>query len=132
MRKVISILLALVLCLALATTAFATDDGFVSSPGESGTPCDHNNTSVSGKTAATCTKPGHTGATVCDDCGEVLDKGSEVPATGHKFVDGVCTVCGAKDVPKTGDNNNMVLWIALMAVSATALVAVNGIRRKQA
>ena len=42
-------------------------------------------------------------------------------ATGHSYQNGKCTVCGAvaagdEDIqpPKTGDNSNMVLWIALI------------------
>lgn len=133
MKKAINILLVLVICLSMAVTAFATDDGFVSSPGEDGTPCDHSQTSLQGKKDPTCTASGHTGKLVCDICGEVLDEGSELPPLGHKFnEDGICTVCGASNVPKTGDESNMILWIGLMAMSAAALVTVTGIRRKEA
>ena len=133
MRKVINILLVLVLCLSLAVTAFATDDEFVISPGEDGTPCDHAETELKDKKNPTCTAAGHTGVLMCCLCGEVLDEGSEIPALGHKFnEDGICTVCGVSDVPKTGDASNMILWVGLMAMSAAALVAVTGIRRKEA
>ena len=130
MRKVISILLVLVICLSMAVTAFANDD-FVKSPGESGTPCEHKQTNVTGKKDPTCTTAGHTGKTVCSECGEVLNEGSAIPALGHKFnAEGVCTVCGANDVPKTGDNSNMFLWVSMMVVSAVALASVVGLRRK--
>ncbi len=47
--------------------------------------------------AATCTKDGYTGRTFCSVCNSVVDWGTKVPATGHKydFIDGVlsCT-CG--------------------------------------
>ena len=133
MRKVINILLVLVICMSMALTAFATDDKFVGSPGESGTPCDHTETCVVGKKNPTCTEDGHTGVTKCCDCGEVIDEGSKIPALGHKFDDdGVCTVCGSKNVPKTGDNSNLMLWIGLMVVSSVALFAIVGIRRKKA
>lgn len=54
----------------------------------------------------------------------------------HTYKDGVCTVCGEKDPnyqatnlggegekdggksPKTGDENNMILWISILALSA--------------
>lgn len=44
--------------------------------------------------AATCTEDGVTTFT-CKECGTTLEK--KIKATGHNFVDGVCTVCGAKD-----------------------------------
>lgn len=133
MKKAINILLVLVICLSMAVTAFATDDGFVSSPGEDGTPCDHAETELKDKKNPTCTAAGHTGILVCCLCGEVLDEGSVIPALGHKFgEDGLCTVCGVSNVPKTGDTSNMLLWIGLMVVSAVALVTVTGIRRKEA
>ena len=45
----------------------------------------------------TCTEDGYTGDRVCTVCGETIQKGETIPATGHKFEDGVCTVCGAED-----------------------------------
>lgn len=60
--------------------------------------------------AATCTEAGYSGDQVCKWCGEILKKGEEVPALGHKTEvkdakaatcteagytgDEVCTVCG--------------------------------------
>lgn len=46
-------------------------------------------------TAPTCTEQGYTTYT-CTRCGDSY-VGDVVPATGHNFVDGVCTVCGAAD-----------------------------------
>ena len=133
MKKVISILLVLVICLSLTVTAYATNDGFVSSPGEDGTPCMHGQTVLSGAIAASCTGAGYTGDLVCSVCGEVIEKGTVIPALAHTFnEDGVCTVCGAKDVPKTGDSSNMILWAGLMLVSAAAIVTVVSVRRKKA
>ena len=43
---------------------------------------------------ATCTENGYTGRTYCETCKSVIDWGTVVEATGHKFVDGVCS-CGA-------------------------------------
>ena len=75
----------------------------------------HHVTLVEGK-AATCTEAGTKAYYVCGDCKAAfedkdatraidnLDKWKVIPATGHKFVDGVCTVCGEKDpnyVPPT-------------------------------
>ena len=45
----------------------------------------------------TCTEDGYTGDRVCTVCGEVVEQGTTIPATGHKFEDGVYTVCGAED-----------------------------------
>ena len=44
----------------------------------------HLNTVVINQKDATCTKPGYTGDTVCDQCGALIKKGEEIPATGHK------------------------------------------------
>lgn len=44
--------------------------------------------------AATCTEDGVTTFT-CKECGTTLEK--KIKATGHNFVDGVCSVCGAKE-----------------------------------
>lgn len=54
-------------------------------------------TEVVGLKAATCTEAGYTGDTVCIVCKEVVKKGETIPALGHDYKDGVCTVCGAKD-----------------------------------
>jgi len=131
MKKVVNLLLVVVLCVAFSVTAFATD-GFVSSPGEEGTPCDHEKTELVDKVEPTCTKAGYTGDLVCAECGEVVEEGSEIPATGHLFENGVCCICGVPDVPKTGDNSQMMLWVSVMAVSAIAVVAVVFFSRKKA
>lgn len=57
--------------------------------------CQHTNTKVEGASAATCTGHGHTGKTVCTACGAVVNAGSVIGATGHKYADGKCTACGA-------------------------------------
>ena len=56
--------------------------------------CEHKNTKVEGAVEATCTTDGHTGKTVCTDCGETVNAGDVIPATGHNFVNGTCTKCG--------------------------------------
>ena len=132
MKKVLCVLLILVICLSMAVTVFATEGDFVSSPGESGSPCDHEHTKIENKKDATCNKDGYTGDEVCTECGEIIKKGKVIPKLGHKFVDGVCTICGASDVPKTGDHNNMILWVVLMVMSAAALSVVTSACRKNA
>ncbi|MCR5742647.1 MAG: hypothetical protein K6F92_02800 [Lachnospiraceae bacterium] len=66
---------------------------------EAPTGCAHDGaTHLVNTVEATCGTDGYTGDTVCDLCGETIAAGEVIPATGnHNFVDGVCTVCGAKD-----------------------------------
>ncbi len=52
---------------------------------------------VDAAVAATCTKTGLTEGKHCSVCNEVLVKQETVPMSEHKFENGVCTVCGAKD-----------------------------------
>lgn len=47
--------------------------------------------------AATCTEAGATAGTKCSVCGTVLSGCEKVDALGHKYENGVCTVCGEKD-----------------------------------
>ena len=44
--------------------------------------------------APTCTETGLTAGTACDRCGEIGTAQTEVPATGHNYVNGVCSGCG--------------------------------------
>ena len=100
------------------------------------------------KTPATCTETGVTTYTAAvefngqtyTDTKDVAD----IPAIGHSYEDGKCTVCGAADPnykptesgnenpdssetdnntqsPQTGDNSNMMLWIAVLLVAGAAL-----------
>ena len=68
----------------------------------SGDFCNHTNETVPGK-AATCTEAGHTGKTVCADCGEVISEGEVIAAPGHSFADGTCGTCGEADPNYTPD-----------------------------
>lgn len=56
--------------------------------------CAHEHTKPQHKDA-TCTEDGYD-RVVCKDCGMELS-GTTIPATGHSFKEGVCTVCGAPD-----------------------------------
>ena len=57
--------------------------------------------------APTCTEAGYAAHYKCEDCGKIWsDEGLinntdmaqlTLPATGHKYENGVCTVCGAED-----------------------------------
>lgn len=44
--------------------------------------------------AATCTEPGLSEGSHCSICGQVIEEAKVIPAAGHKYVDGTCTVCG--------------------------------------
>ena len=56
--------------------------------------CSHTQTEIRNAKEATCTEDGYTGDTYCKFCGARIAKGSVIPATGHNYVNGVCTVCG--------------------------------------
>ncbi|MGN1167060.1 MAG: glycoside hydrolase family 2 TIM barrel-domain containing protein, partial [Lachnospiraceae bacterium] len=72
--------------------------------------CNHENTKLQNKKEATCTERGYTGDTICSNCGEIIEVGTEIPAKGHSYDAGVvtkepteteegvktytCTVCG--------------------------------------
>lgn len=67
--------------------------------------CGHNSTHIANAKAATCGANGYTGDTVCDNCGEILAKGSVISATGnHQYTSSqsgstityTCKVCGHK------------------------------------
>lgn len=102
---------------------------------------------------ATCTEEGYTGDKVCTKCGKVVEKGDVIKTLAHNFKDGKCTMCGALDpdfvpedqkkpddktdssksdqkdkgtaiAPKTGDNSNIVMWVALMLVSGMGIASV--------
>ena len=47
--------------------------------------------------APTCTEPGKTEGKHCAVCAAVLAEQAEIPAKGHVFASGRCTVCGAAD-----------------------------------
>ena len=111
--------------------------------------CDHDHTTRT-ETPATCTQDGSVTVT-CDDCGAVLST-EAIPATGHDYKDGKCTVCGAADPDyrpeqpenpgqpekpeqpenpgvKTGDSG-VLLYMGLMTVCA--LGACLTLRRRKA
>lgn len=57
--------------------------------------CSHSDKSVVNASEATCTTDGHTGKTVCNNCGKTVSKGSVIPAIGHREVtdDAVAPTC---------------------------------------
>ena len=71
---------------------------------------------------ATCTEPGKSKGAKCSICDRIMIRQTELPATGHDYVDGVCTNCGDdQNVPNTGDM--IAVAAALIAVSGMAIVA---------
>lgn len=95
-------------------------------------PATGHSTVVKNAKDATCTEPGYTGDKVCTVCGET---GEVIPAAGHSYKDGKCTVCGAADSnansggntgnngtdsPNTADGAAMGLWLSLMTVAVLA------------
>lgn len=101
-------------------------------------PATGHSTVVKNAKDATCTEPGYTGDKVCTVCGEIVKTGEVIPAAGHSYKDGKCTVCGAADPnansggntgntgnhgtgkPNTADEAAMGLWLSLMTVAALA------------
>ena len=84
-------------------------------------------------TQPTCTEPGEKTRT-CSACGEVETR--VIPAAGHDYKDGKCTVCGAADPNykpsvKTGDESNTALWVLVMASAALLAAAVVVLPRKK-
>ncbi|MCD7881421.1 MAG: alpha-L-fucosidase [Clostridiales bacterium] len=76
-----------------AADSFALDDGTVDY-------CIHENTELQNASDATCTTDGYTGDVVCTDCGETVEAGSVIPATGHSYEvtasqDATCTEDGS-------------------------------------
>jgi hypothetical protein len=59
-----------------------TGDYPADAPSQPEPDCQHTETKVEGAVEATCGQPGHTGKTVCVDCGEVISE-EVVPALGH-------------------------------------------------
>ncbi len=66
-------------------------------------PCDHADTELRGVVEASCTEAGYTGDSYCADCGKLIAEGEIIEATGHSYVDGVCTVCGETESVTPGE-----------------------------
>lgn len=138
MKKLICLILVLTFCFGLACPVFASEanDDFLSSPGTE-PECDHERedleTKIVGAKDPTCTEDGYTGDVVCADCGKVIKAGTVIPRTGHTYDEnGICTECGAdKNNPQTGDNSMASVWMIVMAVAVTGLVAVTIVYRKK-
>lgn len=73
--------------------------------GDDNAVCEHENLKIVPGAEPTCDKDGYTESTVCDDCGAVISPSAVIPAAGHKFVNGICSVCGV-DVRDIWDPDN--------------------------
>ncbi len=91
------------------------------------------------KTPATCTAQGVTAytakATFDGQTYTETKDVADIPASGHRFANGACAVCGAPDpnvkvdLPQTGDESRLALWVGLLAVCAASTLVVK--RRRQ-
>ena len=90
-------------------------------------------------TAPTCTQDGLETST-CSACGEVETR--VIPASGHDYKDGKCTVCGETDPNykpdqptqpgvKTGDDSNTTMWIIVLVCAAALAVVLVIVSRKK-
>ena len=57
----------------------------------------HGETKIQNAKEPTCTADGYTGDKVCVVCDDVVESGTVIPATGHDYENGYCTICGEKD-----------------------------------
>ena len=103
----------------------------------------HTPEAIPGK-APTCTETGLSEGSQCSVCHTVLVAQETLPATGHSYSNGVCTVCGAKDPDaekptptptpspaptsqpegpaQTGDSANLPVLFTTMTISALGLL----------
>ena len=87
-------------------------------------------------TAPTCTQDGLETRT-CSACGEVETR--VIPAAGHDYKDGKCTVCGETDPNyqptqpgvKTGDDSNTTMWVIVLICAAALAVVLVVLSRKK-
>ena len=90
-------------------------------------------------TAPTCTQDGLETRT-CSACGEVETR--VIPATGHDYKDGKCTVCGETDPnykpaqpenpgAQTGDESNTTMWVIVLICAAALAVVLVVLSRKK-
>ena len=75
------------------TAPFTVGDGTFTPPVEE---CSHNIV-TDAAVAATCTSNGKTAGSHCSKCYEVFTAQEIIPATGHNYVNGRCSRCGASD-----------------------------------
>lgn len=134
MKKMISLIVALVVCLSFCCSVYAEE--FVDSPNQNPTTsqCTHENCELINAKDASCSAEGYTGDLVCSDCGVVIEEGEAIAKIEHTYnAEGICTVCGGAktEAPITGDSAMIGLWIGMMLFSVVGLVAVVVVYRKK-
>ena len=83
----------------VGTALLTVSSGSVSAQCTVKVKCEHPATHLANKTEPTCTKAGYIGNTVCDTCGEVIEKGNSIEPKGHNYItvpstDATCTKNG--------------------------------------
>lgn len=93
---------------------------------------------LQGVKESTCTAEGYTGDKVCQVCGKIVEKGTPIDKLSHTYKGGKCTVCGAvdpeiteTDSPKTGDKNNLLLWVALLLTTSCCTLIIIAYSKKK-
>jgi len=59
--------------------------------------CGHPDAYQEQEKAPTCTQAGYTAGVYCPDCEEYISGHEVLPATGHSYVDGICSGCGVSE-----------------------------------
>ena len=124
-------LLAVMLLASCGGAAATTDGGEKESTPESNSPsasdgaeCVHE-AEIDEAIEATCTEGGLSQGSHCAKCDEILTFQEEVPALGHSFENGACTVCKQKE-PSAGlsfrVNNNELALIGIGSCKDTLIV----------
>lgn len=86
--------------------------------------CEHTNTETVPGKAATCTEAGLTDGEKCSDCGAILVEQENIPATGHNYVDGVCSVCN-EEKPDI-DEYKLVTNISQLTAGSKVIIVASG------
>lgn len=110
MKKFLTLLTLVVVFVLAVSGLVACDDGGTQ------TTCKNGHTvETIPAVAATCTETGLTEGKQCSVCGTVLQQQTVVPTISHYYVDGYCTMCGAKEDICKGNHTE----VTLPAVEAT-------------
>ena len=64
----------------------------------------HTDTTILNASLPTCTEDGYSGDLCCLLCGELLEQGEVLPATGHSYYAYICLYCGQRDPKAPIDN----------------------------
>ena len=116
----------------------------------------HNKTETVNAKEATCTVEGNTGDKVCKVCGEIVEAGKTIAKTAHTYESGKCCLqygCPdykpetepeqptnpetkpedkpTTDAPQTGDNSNMIVWVASMLMAGAGMGGNNHLQQKE-